>query len=389
MGETIKARDRRIREHWFKLFAPEDQPGIDIGCQRDPLNHTFRRWDLIFGDGDATHMEGVPDEIFQTVYASHVLEHLQDPVTAIRNWYRICRPGGHVIICVPHRDLYEKRLTLPSRWNNDHKWFYLPDEFDPPHTQSLRAMIEQAIPKPDIVGLTVQQEGWLSLPEDQHSVGEYSIEAIVRKRYHSPNAWDIPYERRGPLLLVAAGPSSDHVEQYLDLGEIAAVNEVIRRIPDRNVKWLISLDLEALLNVHNEWPRAERFLVSSELFVNAGPSDVKPDSIPDFPVERWTSFPLLPWAITDEQVVDWIANDTRSAHRNAATAALHLFARMGYSPIYMLGHDGGLGYGAKYAELTPEASPQRDFRDLRARLELIARCVAEKFGTDVRFWPDF
>ena len=108
-GETSKAAARRLREGWFTKFAPDWMSGIDIGCQEDFLNHTFRRWDYRFGDPDATYMDGVPDNVFHTVYASHLLEHLDDPVVALTNWYRITRPGGHLIVIVPHRDLYEKK----------------------------------------------------------------------------------------------------------------------------------------------------------------------------------------------------------------------------------------------------------------------------------------
>jgi SAM-dependent methyltransferase len=182
MGETAKAKPRREMEGWFEAFAPSDKSGIDIGCQHDPLNETFRRWDLIYGDGDATLMNGVSDSQFVTVYASHVLEHLQDPVTAIRNWHRICKPNGHIIVIVPHRDLYERKLMLPSQWNHDHKWFYLPDRDDPPHTISLRRMIVEAIQDPDILHIRTLQDGWFPAPVEQHASGEYSIEAIIRKR---------------------------------------------------------------------------------------------------------------------------------------------------------------------------------------------------------------
>ena len=53
-GETSKAHDRRLKEGWFDKYAPPDRIGLDIGCGRDCLNKTFRRWDKIFGDGDAT-----------------------------------------------------------------------------------------------------------------------------------------------------------------------------------------------------------------------------------------------------------------------------------------------------------------------------------------------
>lgn len=181
MGETYKSHNRRLAEGWFDKYAPAHMSGIDLGCQKDPLNHTFRRWDVIFGDPDATFMEGVPDNQFQTVYASHLLEHLDDPVTAIKNWYRILRPTGYLIVCVPHRDLYEKKVSLPSNWNQEHKWFWLPETYEPPHTQSLKAIILQAAPTANIVSLKVLREGWIPLPPNKHSTGEYSIEAIILK----------------------------------------------------------------------------------------------------------------------------------------------------------------------------------------------------------------
>lgn len=182
MGEVCKARERREREGWFDKYAPDDKSGIDIGCQTDPLNETFRRYDIMFGDPDATFMQGTSDEKFFTVHASHVLEHIDDPVTAVRNWYRILKPGGHLIILVPHRDLYEKKKELPSNWNFDHKSFWLPDREEPPHTRSLLGTILEAIPNANVVSFQVLDEGFdHDIPADRHSVGEYSIEAIIQK----------------------------------------------------------------------------------------------------------------------------------------------------------------------------------------------------------------
>lgn len=181
MAEVSKAHKRRIQEGWFEKYCPEDKCGIDIGCQRDPINETFRRWDLIFGDGDATFMEGVSDNKFWTVHASHVLEHLKDPITGIKNWFRILRPGGHLIILVPHRDLYEKKKNLPSRWNFDHKSFWLPEVEEAPDTKSFKHTILEAIPNANIVSFQILKEGWIPKPENQHSEGEYSIEAVIKK----------------------------------------------------------------------------------------------------------------------------------------------------------------------------------------------------------------
>lgn len=199
-------------------------------------------------------------------------------------------------------------------------------------------------------------------------------------------AWDFPFEPRGPLLFVASGPSSDHVGECLGFGEIAVVNQAITVLPG-DADWLVAADLEAIYNVRDHWSRVRRFLMSERLHVNAADSPVTPAWVPGFPVERWISFPIEPIVYTDDQTRDGILHDRHVALCNAACAGLHLLARMGYSPIWMLGHDGGFGYGTRYAA-DNMADPLRDFRAIRARLELIADCVRQKFRTQVVFWPE-
>lgn len=180
MAETRKSHDKRIREGWFEKYANPHQSGIDIGCGNDPLNHTFRRYDFIYNDGDAQKMAGISSDSFHTVYASHILEHLYDPIEAIFNWHRICRSPGHIIICVPHRDLYEKKIRLPSRWNEEHKTFWLQEKGEPPNTRGLREVILQAVPYANIISLEILNDGYMS-NGDLHSGGEYSIEVIIKK----------------------------------------------------------------------------------------------------------------------------------------------------------------------------------------------------------------
>lgn len=198
-------------------------------------------------------------------------------------------------------------------------------------------------------------------------------------------AWQIPFQPRGPLLFVAGGPSSDRLADCLGFGAIAVVNQSLTLVPG-TVDWLVAADLEALHTIRDHWPRVGRFLVSERLHVNAADSPVSPAWLPGFPVDRWVSFPIAPIVYTDEETRNCIRNDTHAALCNAACAGLHLFARMGYSPIWLLGHDGGFGYGADYAAKNV-ADSRRDFRPIRARLELIAHCLTEKFGTEVLFWP--
>jgi predicted SAM-dependent methyltransferase len=185
MAETRKAHARRIASGFYEAYI--HGKGIDIGCGRidthdglDTISPNAVHHDK--DDCDATFMDIYPDNDFDYVYASHVLEHLSDPVTAVKNWLRICKPGGVVIISVPHRDLYERKRTLPSRWNADHKYFYLPGECDPPHTFSLWGVVASAAVNHELVeSFEVIDTATNADRTEEHNNGEFSIEVIIRK----------------------------------------------------------------------------------------------------------------------------------------------------------------------------------------------------------------
>src|SRR5687767_653276 len=118
-GETAKAHARREREKFFELYC--SGRGLDIGHGGDPVIEDCLGWES--EDGDAQYLKGIPKDSLDFVYSSHTLEHMVDPETAVRSWWSVLRPGGHLLLYIPHRDLYEKKSTLPSRWNSDHKHF--------------------------------------------------------------------------------------------------------------------------------------------------------------------------------------------------------------------------------------------------------------------------
>jgi len=186
MAETRKAHERRVKSGFYRRFITGKQ-GIDIGCGRidthDGLD-TVSLTDCIHHDKDicdATTMEGYKDDTFDYVYASHVLEHLDDPVTAVKNWVRICKPGGVVLISLPHRDLYERKRTLPSKWNADHRYFYLPNACDPPHTFSVEGVLRSAGVDGYKWAIKVINSVTNQDRPDEHADGEFSIEVTIWK----------------------------------------------------------------------------------------------------------------------------------------------------------------------------------------------------------------
>lgn len=167
---------------WEMNRAILREPLIDIGAGKLPLNVPglkVQQWDK--EDGDATLMRGVADSAFATVYSHHCLEHLDDPITALRNWSRLLAAGGHLYVTVPHRDLYEKRRTLPSLFNSDHRTFWLPDRADPPHTFSLYHCVRSACPNLEFISMRVVNSDYVVTPPEVHAKGDFHLEIVMRK----------------------------------------------------------------------------------------------------------------------------------------------------------------------------------------------------------------
>jgi len=53
---------------------------------------------------EADRLADVADDSYDAVLASHVIEHLANPLGALAEWRRVVRPGGHLLLIVPHRD---------------------------------------------------------------------------------------------------------------------------------------------------------------------------------------------------------------------------------------------------------------------------------------------
>ncbi len=95
-----------------------DGKGIDIGCGLDPIMPNARPFDM--DDGDANVITKYVDEQFDYVFSSHCLEHMNGPIDAIQEWWKLVKTNGHLIFTVPDEDLYEQGY-FPSLFNDDHK----------------------------------------------------------------------------------------------------------------------------------------------------------------------------------------------------------------------------------------------------------------------------
>lgn len=180
MSETAGCKNRRIKEGFFDKYISGG--GIDIGCGRlygysdDVRIHQS----ALAHDKDmcdAHDMSIFKDEEFDYVYSSHVLEHLENPLVAIKNWYRICKIGGFIIITVPSKYRYEKKENPPSNWNADHKRFYTISNF----AAEIEGALEPNTYTIEYIKDCYENYSW-HLPPSVHSSGEYQLECVLKKR---------------------------------------------------------------------------------------------------------------------------------------------------------------------------------------------------------------
>ena len=177
-GETSKAHSRRVKEGFVENYCKGE--GLDIGFGSDLITNDAKGYD--FEHGNAQYLKGVKDNSYDFVYSSHTIEHLPDPAEGVKNWFRVVKPGGYLILYLPHRDLYEKKKTLPSRFNPDHRHFFLIDRYEEPDTVGVVPMIEKTLTDFEIIYAKECSEGHTITDPELHSNGEFSIEVVIRKK---------------------------------------------------------------------------------------------------------------------------------------------------------------------------------------------------------------
>lgn len=191
MHEQTKAAKRRFDDGNFhnRYFIGD---GIDIGCGQDNLGnlrHVFRGirevrpWDL--PDGDAQYLNGIDDDTYDFVVSSHCLEHMVDPHEALRNWIRVCKQYGHLVITIPEEEMYEHG-HWPSKYNDDHKWsFTLTSNSFMPKSINLLEMLVEMKHIATVEKIEVIRDFYYPNAGDQdqtlHPAIECAIEFILKK----------------------------------------------------------------------------------------------------------------------------------------------------------------------------------------------------------------
>ena len=176
--EARKTHTKRFRTGFYEKYMTGT--GLDVGFSGYgkgvvPILPGATGIDLDYPGYDGRTLP-FPDNSQDYVFTSHVLEHIPDYRHTLRDWHRVIKTGGHIVINVPHQFLYEKRTSLPSAWNRDHKRFYTPGSL-------LKEIEESLYPNTyRIVHLRDNDDDFMyDISPERHSSGCYEIECVIRK----------------------------------------------------------------------------------------------------------------------------------------------------------------------------------------------------------------
>jgi predicted SAM-dependent methyltransferase len=105
--------------------------GLDLGFGGDPITPAAIRMDrpspyAYTGDhpvqlgGKAEDLYWFRDGVLDFVYSSHLLEDYVDTEAVLREWLRVLRPGGRLIIFCPDEQIFRKHCATTGQPYNPH-----------------------------------------------------------------------------------------------------------------------------------------------------------------------------------------------------------------------------------------------------------------------------
>ena len=164
--------------------------------------------DIVAHAQDLPHRDGC----FDYLVSSHCLEHCPDTLRTLSEWHRVLRPGGHLILILPHMLRTFDRFREVSTYNHHHEEVGQVDALDADHWESFEACVAQMSPI---------DHPWMSDETLRAANGRWDRAALLRRNLIHYHAW------------------TQHEMSEIVLKSGFRVNVVLEEMPDRHDSFLI------------------------------------------------------------------------------------------------------------------------------------------------------
>lgn len=169
-----KQCDETAKVRW-ELVPYTRGRGLDVGCGPVQAFPHFTRVDNckdveMFGIPIVPDIRAEADDLgmfasqsMDFVFSAHTLEHIKDYKACLREWWRLLKQAGHLVLYLPHKDFYPNVGTKGA--NPDHVHDFLPQ---------------------DIIDAMKEIGGWEMLENQVRSeANEYSFFQVYKKLSHA------------------------------------------------------------------------------------------------------------------------------------------------------------------------------------------------------------
>jgi 2-polyprenyl-3-methyl-5-hydroxy-6-metoxy-1,4-benzoquinol methylase len=99
-----------LTERLLSLSRFDSVAAVDIMPRRDNLNGSVM-WHCC----DLNEATNIPRESFDVIVSAEVIEHLENPRAIAREWFRLLRPRGTLILSTPNNESWRALLALVLR----------------------------------------------------------------------------------------------------------------------------------------------------------------------------------------------------------------------------------------------------------------------------------